>query len=113
MSQLNIAEFQPESTEQFVQMFFMPIKKVLQPKVNLRYTVATPLVRKDLPKDLLDRATHVNFNDMHKDIVTNDTKHFFVNEEVLMTKNNLSDEYLLPSLELIKKSMEDVFNYPR
>ena len=25
-----------------------------------------PLVREDLPQDLLDRATHVNFDDMHK-----------------------------------------------
>ena len=39
---------------------------MVNPKSNFRYTVGTPLVRDDLPQDLLDRATHVNFDDMHK-----------------------------------------------
>ena len=30
-----------------------------------------------------------------------------------MAKNDLSEEFLVPSLELIKTSMEEVFNYPR
>ena len=39
---------------------------MVNPKSNFRYTVGSPLVREDLPQDLLDRATHVNFDDMHK-----------------------------------------------
>ena len=113
LSKLNVSEFQPERSKEFIQMFFMPCKKVLKPQLNLRYTVATPLLRQNLPKDLLNRATHVNFDAMHEDVVTNDTKHFFVKEQAIVAKSNISDEFLLPSLELIKSSMEEVFNYPR
>ena len=52
-------------------------------------------------------------NPSFKDIVTNDTIHFFVNEKAIIAKNDLSEEFLVPSLELIKTSMEEVFNYPR
>ena len=43
-------------------MFFMPAKKELNPVLNLRYTLQKPLIRNDLPKDLLDKATHVDFD---------------------------------------------------
>ena len=66
MSQLTVGEMQPERSKEYIQMFFMPSKKVVNPKSNFRYTVGSPLVRENLPQDLLDRATHVNFDDMHK-----------------------------------------------
>ena len=50
---------------------------------------------------------------MHKDIATNVTNGFFVKEQEAMVKSNISDEFLVPSLELIKTSMEEVFNNPR
>ena len=71
------------------------------------------MLRNNLPQDLLDLATQVNFNEMHKDIATNVTNDFFVKEKEAMVKSNTSDEFLVPSLELIKTSMEEVFNNPR
>ena len=83
MSQLNVAEFQPERSKEFIQMFFMPSQKVLNPQLDLRYTVGSPLIRKNLPKDLLNRAVHVNFNDIYEEQAMNDTNHlqFFIKEQ--------------------------------
>ena len=46
MSQLTVGEMQPERSKEYIQMFFMPSKKVVNPKSNFRYTVGSPLGRK-------------------------------------------------------------------
>ena len=45
VSQLNVAEYSPEKSKEFIQMFFMPSQKVINPQLDLRYTVGTPLLR--------------------------------------------------------------------
>lgn len=106
-----MAQFQPGMEKDYVEMFFMPAEKTLIPP-SLRYNVHIPLKRPDLPQDLLSIANHVDFDKL--DISSrNYTSFVFEKEKAILEEISNSSNFLVPSLELIKTSMEEIFNFPR
>ena len=71
---------------------------------NLRYTLATPLVRRNYPKSIMKLAMPVDFNKV------SDSQSFKIEEELL---KNSQPNLLLANTELIKYSMENIFNVSR
>ena len=67
-------------------MFFLPVKRSLNPQLNLRYTVHQPLKRPDLPQDLLNISSHVDFDHMSEDVAQDDTMPIFQKEKQILGK---------------------------
>ena len=111
MSTLNVADYNPSKSKEYVQMFFMPSPKIPTSKnLNLRYTVMNPPLRKDLPSDLLQKAIHVDFDAMNQQILNNTQSVFQQEKKILQDQKN---EFLVPNLDLIKFSMKEIFSRPR
>lgn len=89
-------------------MFFMPVKKVLNPNLNLRYTMQSPPLRSDYPQGVLSQAIPVDFDKMNEQIVNN-SQSIFDKEKKIIKRS----DFLIPSTDLIRITMEEVFSKPR
>ena len=105
-----VQKFEPKRTKEFVEMFFLPMPPNFRNKVDLRYTVHKPLLRPNLPRNLLTMATHADFDKLSDE--GSEIQRIFSKEKQIIA-NLSSQELLVPSIDLIRGSMETIFNKPR
>lgn len=107
-SNLHVAKFLPARTKEYIQMFFMPLKKLHNPNLNLRYTMQSPPLRSDYPQEVLSQVIPVDFDKMNEQIV-NSSQSIFDKEKTMIKRS----DFLIPNINLIKIAMEEVFSKPR
>ena len=108
ISRFPLVDLQPGREADYVTMFFMPVPKVTEPNLNLRYSVNLPLKRSDLPKELLEVATKMDFNKLQEG---SEGKELFATEEQIIA--NGSTDYIMPNKDLLKFSLLKIFDRPR
>ena len=109
LSNVNIVKHEPQRTKEYIEMFFLPMPPNYRNEVDLRYTVHKPLKRPDLPRNLLTMATHADFDKLSEE--GSEIHEIFSKEKQIIA--NLSAEVLVPNTDLIRGSMETIFNKPR
>lgn len=110
LSNVQIVKHEPQRTKEYVEMFFLPMPPNYRNKVDLRYTVHKPLKRPDLPRNLLTMATHADFDKLSDE--GSEIQRIFSKEKQIIA-NLTSEELLVPNTDLIRGSMETIFNKPR
>ncbi len=112
VSTLNLANVRPEQLTEYVQMFFMPVPRADDQPINLRYYVSMPLVREDLPTSLKAGTEGINFDQIKSKVVSSeDSENIFETEKKLIAEHAAqAGQLLVPSSEMIKLSMEEVFS---
>jgi len=92
---------------EYIQNYFAPMKRVLQPPDarTLKYTVDIPLKRPEiLPKEILQLASPVSFDKI------SGSKSFEIEKDLL---KDMPNDLLLANTDVIKYSMEHIFNQSR
>ena len=103
VSRLNLANADAKRTPEYITMYFMPMEASPQP-IILKYSHAMPIVRNDMPKQFLNMANAIDFSKV------SDSESFKIEAKILADSNK---DLLLANKEIIRYSMEEIFNRPR
>ncbi len=111
---MSLSQYVPDKSREYVQMFFMPLPRASgEVFPNLRYTLGTPLKRPQMPEDLVRKSTLVSFEEMSPSMPHSPNVVFKKEQAILSNFNHSGQKFLVPNVDLIKLSMEEVFNRPR
>ena len=61
-SATSVAEHLAGLEKDYIIMYFTPVSKITEPSLKLRYSLHLPLIRNNLPEELLALATKIDFD---------------------------------------------------